>query len=181
MKKNFTVDLSASGIDELINGLHDYVEWTNRKANELVDRLAQAGMQVASAGFESAVYDGTNDFSVSVADRGDMCRGVVAVGSTVLFVEFGTGVTYPDNHPEAAQNGMIRGQYGQGKGSRSMWGYYGDDPGTNGVFATKKDGTIKEPHVVLTHGNPANMPMYSSAKDLRDNFQRIAKEVFSGD
>ena len=37
---------------------------------------------------------------------------VVAVGSATLFIEFGTGVKYPDNHPEAAEHGMIRGGYG---------------------------------------------------------------------
>ncbi len=72
-------------------------------------------------------------------------RAVVAVGASVLFIEFGAGVTYPDNHPQAAELGMKRGEYGKGHGKQSSWGYYGD-PGTNGVVKTKKDGST----VVIT-------------------------------
>ena len=81
----------------------------------LLERLTQEGYEVASAGFASAEYDGTNDVTVSVEDRGKI-KAVVAVGGTVLFIEFGTGVTYPDNHPEARDLGMERGEYGHGRG-----------------------------------------------------------------
>ena len=33
--------------------------------------------------------------------------------------------------------------------------------------------------VVITHGNPANMPMYETVKELQDRLTEIAKEVFS--
>ena len=91
-----------------------------------------------------------------------------------LFIEFGTGVTYPDDHPEAEELGMKRGEYGQGHGKQHSWGYYGD-PGTNGVLKEKKNGGF----VVITHGNPANMPMYETVKELQDRLTEIAKEVFS--
>ena len=98
----------------------------------------------------------------------------MAVGKAVLFIEFGTGVTYPDDHPEAEELGMKRGEYGQGHGKQHSWGYYGD-PGTNGVLKEKKNGGF----VVITHGNPANMPMYETVKELQDQLTGIAKEVFS--
>lgn len=181
MKGKYLIGLDGSGIDEFWRGIEKYQRWLNEKAQELVLRLTQEGYEVARAGFENAVYDGTNDFSVSVEERGENARAVVAIGSTVLFVEFGTGITYPDNHPEAAKHGMGRGEYGKGHGKQRTWGYYGEDPGTNGVFATKKNGALKEPHVVLTHGNPANMPMYGAARQLEQDFGRIAREVFGGD
>lgn len=69
---------------------------------------------------------------------------------------------------------MKRGEYGQGHGKQHSWSYYGD-PGTNGVLKEKKNGGF----VVITHGNPANMPMYETVKELQDRLTEIAKEVFS--
>lgn len=155
------IPLTVKGIEQAIKAVEDYKIWLKERSQVLLDRLAQAGFEVASARFAKAVYDGTNDASVSLETRSEGVRAVVAVGASVLFIEFGTGVTYPDNHPQAAELGMKRGEYGQGHGKQSSWGYYGE-PGTNGVVKMKKDGST----VVITHGNPANMPMYETVKEL---------------
>lgn len=172
--KTVKVPLSQRGIDTLIREIESYTVWLKERSQVLLDRLAQAGFEVASARFAKAAYDGTNDASVSMETRGDGARAVVAVGASVLFIEFGTGVTYPDNHPQAAELGMKRGEYGKGHGKQSSWGYYGD-PGTNGVVKMKKDGST----VVITHGNPANMPMYETVKELEAMLPDLVKEVFS--
>ena len=172
--KTVKVPLSQRGIDTLLREIESYTVWLKERSQVLLDRLAQAGFEVSSARFAKAVYDGTNDASVSMETRGDGVRAVVAVGASVLFIEFGTGVTYPDNHPQAAELGMKRGEYGKGHGKQSSWGYYGD-PGTNGVVKMKKDGST----VVITHGNPANMPMYETVKELEAMLPDLVKEVFS--
>lgn len=172
--KTVKVPLSQRGIDTLLREIESYTVWLKERSQVLLDRLAQAGFEVASARFAKAVYDGTNDASVSLETRSEGVRAVVAVGASVLFIEFGTGVTYPDNHPQAAELGMKRGEYGQGHGKQSSWGYYGD-PGTNGVVKMKKDGST----VVITHGNPANMPMYETVKELEAMLPEMVKEVFS--
>ena len=172
--KTVKVPLSQRGIDTLLRDLESYTVWLKERSQVLLDRLAQAGFEVASARFAKAVYDGTNDASVSLETRSEGVRAVVAVGASVLFIEFGTGVTYPDNHPQAAELGMKRGEYGQGHGKQSSWGYYGDT-GTNGVVKMKKDGST----VVITHGNPANMPMYETVKELEAMLPDLVKEVFS--
>ena len=172
--KTVKVPLSQCGIDTLLREIERYTVWLKERSQVLLDRLAQAGFEVASARFAKAAYDGTNDASVSLETRSEGVRAVVAVGASVLFIEFGTGVTYPDNHPQAAELGMKRGEYGQGHGKQSSWGYYGD-PGTNGVVKTKKDGST----VVITHGNPANMPMYETVKELEAMLPELVKEVFS--
>ena len=172
--KTVTVPLSQRGIDTLLREIESYTVWLKERSQVLLDRLAQAGFEVASARFAKAAYDGTNDASVSLETRSEGVRAVVAVGASVLFIEFGTGVTYPDNHPQAAELGMKRGEYGQGHGKQSSWGYYGD-PGTNGVVKMKKDGST----VVITHGNPANMPMYETVKELEAMLPELVKEVFS--
>lgn len=169
-----SVPISSSGIDDLLRAVEDYEAWLESRAAVLLDRLAAKGVSVASARFAKAIYDGSNDVSVSVETREQNARAVIAVGQSVLFIEFGTGVTYPDNHPEAAELGMNRGEYGKGHGKQKSWGYYGD-PGTNGELREKTNGKT----VVITHGNPANMPMYETVKELERRLGEIAKEVFA--
>lgn len=174
MSQTINVPLSIPAYDSLIRKIEDLGNWQSNRAIVFADRLAQEGMEIASIKFSQAVYDGTNDVSVTVEPRGNNVRAVVATGGATLFIEFGTGVTYPDDHPEAGELGMKRGEYGQGHGKQHSWGYYGD-PGTNGVLKEKKNGGF----VVITHGNPANMPMYETVKELQDRLTEIAKEVFS--
>lgn len=174
MSQTINVPLSIPAYDSLIQKIEDLGNWQSDRAIVFADRLAQEGMEIASIKFSQAVYDGTNDVSVTVEPRGNNVRAVVATGGATLFIEFGTGVTYPDNHPEARDRNMKRGEYGQGHGKQHSWGYYGD-PGTNGVLKEKKNGGF----VVITHGNPANMPMYETVKELQDRLTEIAKEVFS--
>ena len=174
MSQTINVPLSIPAYDSLIQKIEDLGNWQSDRAIVFADRLAQEGMEIASIKFSQAVYDGTNDVSVTVEPRGNNVRAVVATGGATLFIEFGTGVTYPDDHPEAGELGMKRGEYGQGHGKQHSWGYYGD-PGTNGVLKEKKNGGF----VVITHGNPANIPMYETVKELQDRLTEIAKEVFS--
>lgn len=174
MSQTINVPLSIPAYDSLIRKIEDLGNWQSDRVIVFADRLAQEGMEIASIKFSQAVYDGTNDVSVTVEPRGNNVRAVVATGGATLFIEFGTGVTYPDDHPEADELGMKRGEYGQGHGKQHSWGYYGD-PGTNGVLKEKKNGGF----VVITHGNPANMPMYETVKELQDRLTEIAKEVFS--
>ena len=174
MSQTINVPLSIPAYDSLIRKIEDLGNWQSDRAIVFADRLAQEGMEIASIKFSQAVYDGTNDVSVTVEPRGNNVRAVVATGGATLFIEFGTGVTYPDDHPEAGELGMKRGEYGQGHGKQHSWGYNGD-PGTNGVLKEKKNGGF----VVITHGNPANMPMYETVKELQDRLTEIAKEVFS--
>lgn len=173
MKKG-SITLSGREIDRLLREVEDWKNWLQERTTVFLDQVAQEGLEIASVKFSQAVYDGTNDVSVTVEPRGNNVRAVVATGRATLFVEFGTGVTYPDNHPEARDRNMKRGEYGQGHGKQQSWGYYGE-PGTNGVLKEKKNGGF----VVITHGNPANMPMYETKKELQFQLTRIAKEVFS--
>lgn len=171
--KVIKVPLSVAGIDKAIREVDEYKTWLENRSKILLELLAQNGFVVASANFSKAIYDGTKDVSVSVEYKGEHARAIVAVGASVLFIEFGTGVTYPDNHPEADELGMRRGEYGAGHGKQSSWGYYGE-PGTNGEVRIKGNGNT----VVITHGNPANMSMYETVKYLQGLLPGLAKEVF---
>ena len=102
------VTLSEAGIDRAIRELEKYERQVEDRCQKLVDRLVQMGIPVARANFSSAAYDGTNDVTVRSETDGTY-TAIVAEGNAVLFIEFGTGVFYPDKHPEAAMLGMERG------------------------------------------------------------------------
>lgn len=162
---------SPSSIDAAIKKLEDYGKNMKQKCNALAKRLTEMGAINASLEFARAIYDGAPDFDIEVKQIGEGKYSVIASGETALFMEFGTGVYHPDTHPKAAEMGMIRGEYGKGHGKQLTWGYYGD-PGTNGWTDSKRPG------VTLTHGNPANMPMYNTAQELKREIRRVAEEVF---
>lgn len=119
--ETITVSLNPSGIQKLIDALKAKKKWLEEKTEELVKELAEIGVQTASVKFADAIYDGTNDVTVEKEQDGSLSAIVRASGDTVLFIEFGTGITYPDNHPEASALGMTRGSYGHHLGLLESW------------------------------------------------------------
>lgn len=79
---------------------------------------------------------------------------VIARGDDAVWVEFGAGVFYNGEagqspHPSGAELGMLIGEYGNGYGKRSAWGFYNDDG-----------------ELVLTHGTEAQMPLYRAFAEI---------------
>lgn len=174
-KRAIRVPLTERGIDQAIRELRRYRTWLEDCTEKFLKALGDEGVSVASAKFQSAAYDGTNDVSVSVESRGEAQIAVVAVGSAVLFIEFGTGVRYPDNHPEAGQNGFSHGQYGYKLGGMQKGWRYRGDPGTHGELITRG----KHAGEVHTYGNPASMSMYLTVRELEQKFEEIARRCYT--
>lgn len=165
------INIKITGIDKAIRHLENYKRLMNQKMRTLLEKLAEIGIDTASVRFSAAQYDGANDVIVDSVPQweGENKLAIIARGKAVAFIEFGTGVHYVEQHPTAEKVGAIRGAFGQGKGSRDRWAYYGE-PGTNGYEV--RDG------VVLTHGNPPARAMYDAGKEIRDRIAETAKEVF---
>lgn len=161
-RKKIVVPLSESGIQKIQDELMVYRKWQEEKARELAERLAALGATVASIRFSRAVYTGKKDVHVTVEELPNGCK-VKADGESVLFIEFGSGVTYGYGHPEAGEFGMGPGTYPDGKGH---W----DDP--KGWYLPKSAGGGH------TFGNPPAMPMYEARKAIEQELPRIVKEVF---
>lgn len=174
MKKVIHVELNSSSIDHAIRELQNYKKWILEKTEEFLKALGEEGVQISSVKFSEAEYDGTNDVSCSVEERDSTKVAVVAIGNAALFIEFGTGITYADNHPEAAANGMIRGEYGHRLGRLEKGWRYKGDPGTHGEVITEG----KHAGEVHTYGNPANMCMYLTIRELEQRFEEIARRVY---
>ena len=173
-KRVIKVRLNEQSIDRAIKELNDYKKWLTDKTKEFLKALADEGVKIASAKFGQAVYDGTNDVTCQMEDRGENKVAVMAIGSATLFIEFGTGVRYPDNHPEAAENGMVRGAYGYKLGRLEKGWRYTGEPGSNGEVITEGKHTGE----IHTYGNPANMSMYLTVRELQDKFEEIARRVY---
>lgn len=175
--KVISCTLDPKSIDQAIKDLNDWkVNWLEDRLDKLIDILVSRGVYLAQVKFNTAVYDGDRGVEVSFEEREPgKAYAVVAVGKSAVFIEFGSGVKYPDDHPLAQKMGMIRGEYGAGKGSNAIygWTYYGE-PGINGKFVTHK----KNGDVYRTWGNPANQCMYRTMQELRDDFERTARRVF---
>ena len=126
-------------------------------------RLGEIGVREASVRFTTAIYDGVNDSSVSLETISDgYC--IKAEGKAVAFIEFGAGVYHNpgEPYPKPRPTGIVGiGEYGKGRGKRQAWGFK-DDSG----------------NLVITHGNPAAMPMWYASEEMRNNILKIAKEVF---
>lgn len=160
MSKTIHIDLmDSSSIDRAIHELRDYQQWLERKAGELAERLATLGAVQVSLEYARAVYTGDKDVDVTVEKRGENTYAIVASGATVLILEFGAGVTYGYGHPQA-------GEFGYGPTTY---------PGQTHA-ADPKGWWI--PGGEHTYGNPPSMTMYRTAKELEQEVERIAKEVF---
>ena len=165
MSKTINVTLSASSFDKAIREIRAYKEWVERKAKELARRLADEGAWLASLKFEATevFYEGDAECNVTVEQRGENTFAIVASGKTVLILEFGAGIRHGGGHPQPGKYGP--GTYpGQTRAIDPGYWYYTDSSGKGGNYS---------------EGNMPSMAMYTTAKDLRDSLERIAKEVFS--
>lgn len=173
-----TITLDNRSIDKAIKELRQYEAWLKKKTDELCRELAGMGAYIAQIKFNDAVYDGVNDVSVRIEDGKNGAVAVVATGRATLFIEFGTGVRHGETHPEAAELGFTRGGYGHGYGSQERgWWYTGNNGGTNGQPTRgRPPGTSWH-----TYGNPANMCMYKTVRELEQKVEDVARRVFMHD
>lgn len=170
------VNIEAKNLDKAVKNIlqqQSMLKNINRYIEKFTQKLADIGLDYATMSFQRAEYDGTNDVTVSIDAKKPNLIRVVASGKAVLFIEFGTGINYPDDHPKAEELKMIRGEYGQKKGQNESWVYVGE-AGTNGnVLRNSPKGDV-----VRTKGNRASRSMYLTADEVRNNIQKIAEEVF---
>ncbi len=159
--KKITIELNPTSINKAIKDIRKLnAEW-DRKIDEVTRRLAEIGATKASLGFSRAVYTGDNDVSISVEPI-ENGYSIIASGEAVLFIEFGSGVTYGYGHP-APMN--------YGPGTYPGNGHW-DDP--RGWWLPKNKGGTH------TYGNPPSATMYQTGKELQQEILRIAREVFTG-
>ena len=155
-----TVDVNVfdyASVSRAQRRLDEYFADLIEKANTVCERLATIGAVRASLDFSRAIYNGTNDVSVSVEPI-ENGYAIHARGNAVLFIEFGSGATYGYGHPEPE---------GYGPGTYPGKGHW-DDP--NGWWYGNHE---------HSYGNPPAQAMYNAKRDIQAEVQRIADEVFN--
>lgn len=171
------VRLSEQGLDDAINEILKYKTDLNEKAKQFSRALADKGLNVATIKFKNAKYAGENDVECDVSQDGTKCT-IIAKGKAVAFIEFGTGVTH-SGWGAAGTVGALplpdgigeHGTYGQGKGNRKGWFYYGE-PGNAGVPVADKPG------LSYTSGNDAAMAMWGAVEEMAAQVESTWKEVW---
>lgn len=171
------IKVSIGNISEALKQVEEYQKSLEKKQKEFLRRIAETGTAEATIQFEQAQYDGENDVVVHEPEWvNDNTIIVKASGSSILFIEFGTGVHYgTPQHEKTEEFGYERGGYGHHRGKHDFW-YYKGDPGTNGEEARNPEMAARG--LIFTHGNPANRCMWEASKKMRSELLQIAKEVF---
>lgn len=150
-------------IDNAYQMVQQYGKDFKVKEQEFVRRLAEIGVSVASAGFSLADYDGVNDVAVRMEKTGSGYT-VIASGEAVGFIEFGTGVKYPEWDASGVEYTPPKhGTYGKGRGANP-----------HGWWFRQGDG-VRARH---TYGNPPAEAMRSARDEMIENVIQIAREVF---
>ena len=163
MPKVIKIGLTVTSVDEAMQELKAFRDSLDKKKDKLLEELAYIGVKEASVRFTTAMYDGVNDSSVTLKDTKNG-YAIVAEGHAVAFIEFGAGVYHNpgEPYPNPRPTGIVNiGEYGKGHGKRQAWGFK-DDSG----------------ELVITHGNPAAMPMWYASEEMRSKITKIAQEVF---
>lgn len=150
-------------IETALKQLKQYQADFERKENEFVRRLAEIGVSVASAGFSTADYDGVNDVSVSMKQTPNGFA-VVASGETVGFIEFGTGIKYPEwNGAGTEYQPPVHGTFGYGRGKNPHGWYFKQSEGAAARH---------------TYGNPPAEAMLEARNEMISRVAQIAREVW---
>ena len=173
MKIRIDVFNSAS-VDVAIKQLQDYQKRLGEKTEEVVKRLAEIGATKAQADFSNSQYDGNKDFQITV-EKSDNGYVVRASGESVLFVEFGAGVTKGGGHPQAAEFGMGPGTWPDPHYHKYNGQLYANWENPSGWYLPKSAGGGH------TMGNAPAMPMYNAEQEIKSNIEQIVREVFSSD
>lgn len=138
-----------NSITAAVKKLDEYEKDFKSKETEFIRRLKELGVSVATAGFSLADYDGTNDVQITETQQGGRAL-VIAYGETVGFIEFGTGIKYPEYDSSGLEfTPPLHGSYGKGKGANPKgwwfspgWHSYGNPPAE--AMRTARDAMIEK-------------------------------------
>lgn len=151
-------------VDNAIKQLEQYKRDFLAKEELFVRRLGEIGVSVARAGFATADYDvDKGDIQVTIEQSGTSIA-VVASGEKVGFIEFGTGVRYPEWDSAGMEyTPPQHGTYGSGRGASPHGWYFKQHDGAKAFH---------------TYGNPPAEAMRTARDVMIERVIQIAREVW---
>lgn len=160
---------SIESIDNALALLSTFTESTLDKVDRLIEEMVTEGEHISMI---LCLPAETGDTQMSITRESKVTGlrhnryGYIIAGGAAIWLEFGTGVYYPDNYPGTKPSGIVgRGEYGQKKGSTGKpWTYYDE-----------KQGKFR-----VTRGLPTRAFMWQTATHLRNRFPELARKVWKG-
>lgn len=167
--KTIKVNLSQKSIQDAIKQLRQYQNSLKSKNELFVRRLSELGIPVIDQNISLSQGDSDKNHStyIRINNFGGYSQAtLVCEGSDLLFIEFGSGISYntpsgTSPHPKGQEFGYTIGSYGQGNGKNESWVYFAD----SGEW-------------IRSYGTEATMPVYKASVEIMQNIRKIAKEVF---
>ena len=155
--------LDKKSVDAALKAVRLYQKDFEQKEAEFVRRLAEIGVTLAGGIYSVADYDGEHTVSVYMRKTSNG-YSVVADGTTVGFLEFGTGIRNPEWHGEGlAYTPPPHGSYGKGHGKQPYgWWFKSQDYGVT----------------MHTYGNPPAEAMLTARNEMVQQVAQIAREVW---
>lgn len=153
--RKITLELSPESCKKALEEIKDYKKLLKPKLDEICKRLAEIGRDTAQAIFDKA-GEGNGGVSVQAVPCENGWK-VVATGSDVYFIEFGTGDEVTDHYNASVPlySGSWSEEHAQRYAIYGYWYYRG----------------------VRYQGTPPYMPMFNAEKAIRTNVKRVAREV----
>ena len=157
--RKITIELSPESCKKALTELKAYRKQIKPKLDEVCKRLAEIGMQTAIS-----IVDQVRLAEGNAVERLDVVQidngyKIVMEGQDVYFIEFGTGDGVEPHYDTSVP--VAWGTW-SAENKQMLW--------NNGFWYYDK---------VRYTGTPAYMPMYYAEKAMRENADRVVKEVFS--
>lgn len=155
--------LDKKSVDTALKTVQKYKKDFEKKEQEFVRRLAEIGVTLAGGIYVVADYDGEHNVSVYLK-KTSKGYSVMADGTTVGFLEFGTGIRNPEwGGADLPYTPPPHGSYGKGHGKQPYgWWFRSQDYGV----------------VMHTYGNPPAEGMLSARNEIIQRVTQIAREVW---
>lgn len=160
-----------ASIDAAIEQLENYQKKLKDAAAEIVRQLSLIGYDVAYQVMSEHVYSGETLSSLTIVEESPTKHILMAGSTALLFFEFGAGIKgggHPD--PQGFGPGTYPGQ--KHAFDPKGWWFPTNDPAL--AVRYDKDGQGWG----HSYGNPPHMPMYKAERKMKDDLERVAKEVF---
>lgn len=175
--KKINLDLSTQQINQMIKRLEKLKKELNKSSEEIVKELSEMGLQEIQSNYAATPYkDGNDDVGFFTSGNGKNRRTIGAVGTQVLYNEFGTGTEGANSpHPQKGDFGL--NAYNSGKTIRpnnnanSSASQLGIPTGE--MYWTYMDGNVKK----YTQGIPAGKQVYLAAKKIQKEKNKVVKKV----
>ena len=186
---NITLNpFDVKSIDNAIRMVERFSEETLNKIDALIHAMVVEGETVAMVLCLPA-ETGDTQMSITRESKVEGARtdavGYIIAGGAAIWLEFGTGVLYPDNYPGTKPSGIVgHGEFGE----KQTWSYY-DDEGKKHTRRGQRKGSTGEAWTYYdqkqgrwraTHGLPARAFMWHTATYLRNHFPELARKVWKG-